>query len=453
MSTRARMIRRLLIFLSLFSFVSGSWAQQDISTDPFLQDKIDRQHWAPGGQHYPSHFPIRGPTIEQTGQVNIHPLHTQRLGTYKLQNADVRGQYGFVIDLRSQHGHNVHAPFDYASEATKTFREDRKDGGQSSIELTSQGSFVHPANGYDPPAGGGFPPPDPRGAIDLVDFSINGIATGVYPLSLSEQQKSDIAPGLSGDALADRASNSVHQAYNPFTDQLEHGQGIATARKASDALLRGDPSNRVGAGQRLQAFNGAVDFMLSRTDSFARKVGGLAGGAFEAELIAAVNKIGNARVRGFKSEKDFRIQYARLQTSSDLKNFLKKPQSIEPIVIPISLLPRPFLKEGKKLIEKLITLTKGAKKKKISVDDLIKSSTPGRSTKGRSSLFDRKGGINQANKEFDALNPSEIKNIPGGRVGKLDDGRTVIIRKKSTDGRPTLEIRQGKNMTKFRFDD
>ena len=341
MSTRARMIRRLLIFLSIFSFVSGSWAQQDISTDPFLQKKINREHWAPGGQHYPSHFPIRGPTIEQTGQVNIHPLHTQRLGTYKLQNADVRGQYGFVIDLRSQHGHNVHAPFDYASKATKTFREDRKDGGQSSIEFTSQGSFVHPANGYDPPAGGGFPPPDPRGAIDLVDFSINGIATGVYPLSLSEQQKSDIAPGLSGDALADRASNAFKQAYESSTDQLRRAvrghieAGIASdalVRIAVDTLRRGDPSNSAGIGRRLRDFvNGKLDLALGTAGSVVYGLGGLVGGAFEPELIAAGNTMGNAAVSGFKRV-DVRTQYAGLQTSSDLENLLETYPEIGKIV-------------------------------------------------------------------------------------------------------------------------
>ena len=40
-----------------------------------------------------------------------------------------------------------------------------------------------------------------------------------------------------------------------------------------------------------------------------------------------------------------------------------------------------------------------------SVDDLIKNSKPGRGTKGRTKQFDRSGGLDQANKDFDALGP------------------------------------------------
>ncbi|MDI6457935.1 VENN motif pre-toxin domain-containing protein [Cronobacter muytjensii] len=89
----------------------------------------------------------------------------------------------------------------------------------------------------------------------------------------------------------------------------------------------------------------------------------------------------------------------------------------------------------------------------ITVEDLTSTSSKGHETTGRSKLFNRTGGMNSANNEFDALSPSEIKSIPGGRVGKLADGRTVIVRERSTDGRPTLEIQSGKNRIKFRYDE
>ncbi|WP_428945498.1 hypothetical protein ACQK5W_05420 [Pantoea sp. FN060301] len=90
---------------------------------------------------------------------------------------------------------------------------------------------------------------------------------------------------------------------------------------------------------------------------------------------------------------------------------------------------------------------------KTTVEDLMSSSSKGQETTGRSKLFERSGGSEAANKEFDLLKPTEIKDIPGGRVGNLPDGRTVVVRERSTDGRPTLEIQSGKNRIKFRYDE
>ena len=37
-------------------------------------------------------------------------------------------------------------------------------------------------------------------------------------------------------------------------------------------------------------------------------------------------------------------------------------------------------------------------------------------------------------------------------AGKMEDGRMVNVRSKNSDGRPTLEIQNGKNSIKFRYD-
>lgn len=59
--------------------------------------------------------------------------------------------------------------------------------------------------------------------------------------------------------------------------------------------------------------------------------------------------------------------------------------------------------------------------------------------------------MEDANKDFDSLNPQNIKDIPGGRSGNLPDGRKVNVRDHSTDSRPTLEIQEGKKHLKIRY--
>ncbi|OYD06127.1 hypothetical protein CHM34_17895 [Paludifilum halophilum] len=92
--------------------------------------------------------------------------------------------------------------------------------------------------------------------------------------------------------------------------------------------------------------------------------------------------------------------------------------------------------------------TKGTSK---TVDDLIKNAKPGDSTKGRSTIYELSGGFEQALKDFNSLEPQIIKSTPELQVGKLKDGRTVIVREESTDGRVTLEIQKGKKKIKFRY--
>lgn len=105
-----------------------------------------------------------------------------------------------------------------------------------------------------------------------------------------------------------------------------------------------------------------------------------------------------------------------------------------------------------KIEEKTIEET-GIKRLENKIDDLIESSTPGDKTKGKSTIYEKEGGIEEANKDFDSLNPSNIREVNGIRIGTLPDGSTVNVREKSKDGRPTLEILKGKKMTKFRYDE
>lgn len=84
------------------------------------------------------------------------------------------------------------------------------------------------------------------------------------------------------------------------------------------------------------------------------------------------------------------------------------------------------------------------------VNKIIKDAQKGRETKGRVQQYEKIGGIDKANAEFDSLNLKNVKSISYGRVGQLSDGTRVIVRSNSTDGRPTLEI-QYKNPIKIRY--
>lgn len=92
-----------------------------------------------------------------------------------------------------------------------------------------------------------------------------------------------------------------------------------------------------------------------------------------------------------------------------------------------------------------------------SVDDILKDTIPGRETKGRARQYIKKGGYSDAVKDFEDLGPIDIQKMKDkkGWVGTLPDGRMVVVREQSKDGRPTLEIQQPENkgrVIKIRYD-
>jgi uncharacterized protein RhaS with RHS repeats len=88
---------------------------------------------------------------------------------------------------------------------------------------------------------------------------------------------------------------------------------------------------------------------------------------------------------------------------------------------------------------------------KDPVDDIIEDATEGRETKGRTKQYEKPGNMDDANKDFDKLKPQNVREFDKGRVGELPDGRKVNVRDQSSDGRPTLEVQDGKNKIKIRY--
>jgi len=87
-----------------------------------------------------------------------------------------------------------------------------------------------------------------------------------------------------------------------------------------------------------------------------------------------------------------------------------------------------------------------------STEPPVPGATPGRNTKGATTQWEKPGGMVDADRDFDARHPENVQPLPGGgRVGDLPDGRKIVVRPHSTDGRPTLEIQDGKRRDKVRY--
>ena len=85
-----------------------------------------------------------------------------------------------------------------------------------------------------------------------------------------------------------------------------------------------------------------------------------------------------------------------------------------------------------------------------SVDKILEKAVP-RPPKRRAEQYDKTGGYDQAEKDFNSLDLEEgsVKDRTGERgkikTGKLRDGRDVNVREKSSEVHPTLEIIQPNN--------
>ena len=88
-----------------------------------------------------------------------------------------------------------------------------------------------------------------------------------------------------------------------------------------------------------------------------------------------------------------------------------------------------------------------------TVEELIDTSTQGRTTKGRTIQYERVGNYENAVDDFNSLNPQNVRELPNGKgyVGELSDGKVINVRNMSSEGSPTIEIQNGKSKIKFRY--
>lgn len=107
------------------------------------------------------------------------------------------------------------------------------------------------------------------------------------------------------------------------------------------------------------------------------------------------------------------------------------------------------------------TFSNATKEEKGLVDreikEILKDAEALEDTKGKSKQYKKDGGFEQANRDFDSLNPRDIEDIETdygkGRTGQLLDGRKINVRPGSTnDTQPTLEIiNSNKRRIKIRY--
>lgn len=80
-----------------------------------------------------------------------------------------------------------------------------------------------------------------------------------------------------------------------------------------------------------------------------------------------------------------------------------------------------------------------------TIDDLINGLKETTNGKGIARNFEASGGYEQTLKDFEALSPTNVKDIKtkygSGKVGTLSDGTKVVARQGSTTGGATLEIK------------
>ncbi|AMQ00084.1 RHS repeat-associated core domain protein [Pedobacter cryoconitis] len=110
------------------------------------------------------------------------------------------------------------------------------------------------------------------------------------------------------------------------------------------------------------------------------------------------------------------------------------------------------------VVDNLLNLAHSMRMANKTIDDLKKGGKSEGHTGNGTEIINRDGGIQQADKDFDDIvepgSERPNKSIPGGRIGKTQDGKTVNVRNKSLDGRPTLEVynpNARKIETKFRY--
>lgn len=206
----------------------------DLANDPFIRQVLDRQHFEPDGKYHL--FGSRGELAERSGHIGLGNIQSHQLGNLMIQQAAIKGNIGYIVRF-SDHGHEVHSPFDNHASHSDSDEAGSPVDGFSLYRIHWDGYEHHPADGYDGPQGGGYPAP--KGARDIYSYDIKGVAQNIR-LNLTDNRST-------GQRLADR----FHNAGAMLTQGV--GDGFKRVTRYSPELDR--------SGNAAEAFNGTADIV------------------------------------------------------------------------------------------------------------------------------------------------------------------------------------------------
>ncbi|EMR8475296.1 polymorphic toxin MafB class 2 [Neisseria gonorrhoeae] len=227
--------RKISLILSILAVCLPMHAHaSDLANDPFIRQVLDRQHFEPDGKYHL--FGSRGELAERSGHIGLGNIQSHQLGNLMIQQAAIKGNIGYIVRF-SDHGHEVHSPFDNHASHSDSDEAGSPVDGFSLYRIHWDGYEHHPADGYDGPQGGGYPAP--KGARDIYSYDIKGVAQNIR-LNLTDNRST-------GQQLADR----FHNAGAMLTQGV--GDGFKRATRYSPELDR--------SGNAAEAFNGTADIV------------------------------------------------------------------------------------------------------------------------------------------------------------------------------------------------
>lgn len=226
--------RKISLILSILAVCLPMHAHASDLNDPFIRQVLDRQHFEPDGKYHL--FGSRGELAERSGHIGLGNIQSHQLGNLMIQQAAIKGNIGYIVRF-SDHGHEVHSPFDNHASHSDSDEAGSPVDGFSLYRIHWDGYEHHPADGYDGPQGGGYPAP--KGARDIYSYDIKGVAQNIR-LNLTDNRST-------GQRLADR----FHNAGAMLTQGV--GDGFKRATRYSPELDR--------SGNAAEAFNGTADIV------------------------------------------------------------------------------------------------------------------------------------------------------------------------------------------------